>query len=430
MAFKPVQKLQVLRTLTTGKRVAVGVLAQNRQGVFFQYDAAYLSEYGNLSPFGLIETLNLQPAPKTPHGGLHGVFADCLPDGWGLLLQDRLFRQQGISPSQVTQMDRLALVGKRAIGALSFEPATDWICEQADDIDLATLGLQAQAVFDGQTDDVLMALLATGSSGGAGPKAQVYLSATQPQQCRTYALPGDQAWLVKFTSQNLALGHEESLCEAVYLQMAERCGLQPPRWRLFDAPQASGARAWLGVQRFDWIDHGRDKPAGRLHQHSACGLLDADFRVPSLDYSDLIKASRQLCKSPRVGQLQFKRAVFNLLACNQDDHSKNWAFLQDDQGQWQPAPFYDVTFSPHPFNEHATAFGGYGKQPPLKTIQDLAFQAGFANWKQAQQAIAEIVDNLANFKNLAQDLDIQPTTINAIERILSQGREQNKALLR
>lgn len=63
--------------------------------------------------------------------------------------------------------------------------------------------------------------------------------------------------------------------------------------------------------------------AGRLHMHSACGLLDADFR----DYIDLIKASRHLCKSPAAGQLQFRRAIFNLLASNQDDHSKNWAFF-------------------------------------------------------------------------------------------------------
>lgn len=61
--------------------------------------------------------------------------------------------------------------------------------------------------------------------------------------------------------------------------------------------------------------------------HSACGLLNADYRAPSLDYLNLIKASRQLCRSPAAGQLQFRRAVFNLLACNQDDHSKNWAFF-------------------------------------------------------------------------------------------------------
>ena len=131
------------------------------------------------------------------------------------------------------------------------------------------------------------------------------------------------------------------------MTLAKAAELVPVEWTLLDAPAQSGATHWLAVKRFDWINEGAS--AGRHHTHSACGLLDADFRTPSLDYVDLIKASRQLCKAPAVGQLQFKRALFNLFGCNQDDHSKNWAFLQDDQAQWQVAPFFDVTFSPHPF---------------------------------------------------------------------------------
>jgi len=67
-----------------------------------------VEQHGNLSPFTLNSGLTLQPAPQIPHQGLHGVFGDCLPDGWGLLLQDRVFRQQGIAPTQLTAMDRLA----------------------------------------------------------------------------------------------------------------------------------------------------------------------------------------------------------------------------------------------------------------------------------------------------------------------------------
>ena len=111
MDFKPLQKLNVTRTLSTGACVLVGVLAQNRQGVFFQYEADYLQQFGNLSPFSMQASTALQVAPAEPHAGLHGVFADSLPDGWGLLLQDRVFRQHGILPSQVTAMDRLAFVG-------------------------------------------------------------------------------------------------------------------------------------------------------------------------------------------------------------------------------------------------------------------------------------------------------------------------------
>ena len=435
MSFKSIQKLNVGRTLTTGEIVSVGVLAQNRQGVFFQYDETYISRFGNLSPFTLQGDVRLQQAPKEPHQGIHGVFGDSLPDGWGLLLQDRVFRQQGILPAHVTAMDRLAFVGQQGMGALSFTPVSKFSLNQRSDIDLATLGLDAQALFDqslpddldGNTQQVLATLVAVGSSGGARPKAQIYMPAGDATQCRIYAQPGDEAWLVKFTSKNLALGHEEGLCEAVYLQMAEQAKCQPPIWQLIEAPTSSGAKAWLALKRFDYLP-AFDK-AGRLHMHSACGLLDADFRSPSLDYSDLIKASRQLCKSPAAGQLQFRRAIFNLFAANQDDHSKNWGFLQGDEGSWQLAPFYDVTFSPHPFNEHATAFAGYGKAPPLKVMQKLAASAGFATWKEAQQCIQEVVDAISQFTILAEQQTISKTTVLAIKKTLAQRKQENAVLL-
>ncbi|RKF22125.1 type II toxin-antitoxin system HipA family toxin [Alginatibacterium sediminis] len=435
MSFKSIQKLNVGRTLTTGEIVSVGVLAQNRQDVFFQYDESYLGRFGNLSPFTLQGDMRLQQAPKEPHQGIHGVFGDSLPDGWGLLLQDRVFRQQGILPAQVTAMDRLAFVGQQGMGALSFTPVSEFSFDQRSNIDLATLGLEAQTLFDqslpdeldDNTQQVLATLVAVGSSGGARPKAQIYMPAGDATQCRTYAQSGDEAWLVKFTSKNLALGHEEGLCEAVYLQMAEQAKCRPPIWQLIEAPTSSGAKAWLALKRFDYLP-ALDK-AGRLHMHSACGLLDADFRSPSLDYSDLIKASRQLCKSPAAGQLQFRRAMFNLFAANQDDHSKNWGFLQADDGSWQLAPFYDVTFSPHPFNEHATAFAGYGKAPPLNVMQKLAASAGFATWKEAQQCIHEVVDAISQFASFAKQQAVSRTTLLAIEKTLAQRRQENAALL-
>jgi len=423
--FKPIQKLEVRRTFSDGSDTLVGVLAQNKQGVFFQYDADYLSDFHSLSPFNLQHSNELQLAPSQPHSGLHGAFADSLPDGWGLLLQDRVFRQHGILPAQVTAMDRLAFVGQSAMGALSFTPLSDYAPQHHGDIELATLGLEAQALFDGQTEKVLASLVAAGSSGGARPKAQLYFPENDASHCRTYPAEGDDAWLVKFTSKNLALGHEEGLCEAAYLTMAARAGLAPPEWQLLDAPTQSGASHWLALKRFDRVKNNKGGD-GKLHMHSACGLLDADFRSPSLDYEDLIKASRVLCQSPAVGQLQFRRAMFNLFACNQDDHSKNWAFLQDDGGSWSPAPFYDVTFNPHPFGEHSTSFAGYGKSPPLKTIKALAKTASFAQWQQAQESIEEVVSVIAEFGGIAKALGVKADTIRLIEKQLTEVRRDNQ----
>ncbi|MEA5411577.1 HipA domain-containing protein, partial [Synechococcus sp. BA-120 BA3] len=237
---------------------------------------------------------------------------------------------------------------------MAYAPNSQYAAITQSDIDLSELGQQAQAVFEGQTGEVLQALVVSGNSGGARPKALIYAQPGNWANCSTASRAGDEAWLVKFTSASLPLGHEEGICEAVYLQLAEQLQLEPPQHTLVQPGYANREYPWLALKRFDWVSN-HEGPAGRLHMHSACGLLGADFRLPSLDYQTLISATRRLCKSPAAAQLQFRRAVFNLLASNQDDHSKNWAFLQNDQGHWQPAPFYDVTFSPHPHGEHSTA---------------------------------------------------------------------------
>ncbi|HFC6389046.1 TPA: type II toxin-antitoxin system HipA family toxin [Neisseria bacilliformis] len=420
MRFNPTRRLDVFRTLSDGLQVAVGTLAQDKSGVYFAYEADYLAQFGNLSPFALKADTRLQAAPPQPHYGLHGVFADSLPDGWGLLLQDRYFRQLGWLPQQISAMDRLAFVGNRGIGALSYQPAFDEV-SSGENISLHELGEQAQAVFDGQTEEVLQALLAAGSSGGARPKAQIFMSADR-QTCRTTAQAGDEAWIVKFTSANLPLGLEESLCEAAYLTMAQRAGLQPVEWALFDAPQG---RKWLGVKRFDW----RSGTDGRQHVHSASGLLGADFRLPSLDYDDLIKAAKLLCRSAAAARLQFARAAFNLFALNQDDHAKNFAFIQADNGDWSPSPLYDITFNPSRFGEHATAFGGHGKRPPKAAIEKLAKRAGFDNWAEVKTVLQQTADSLAGFAGIAKELGVKSSTITLIQSRLNQIWQENNGLL-
>ena len=195
---------------------------------------------------------------------------------------DRIFRQAEILPSQITAMDRLSFVGDRAMGALSYLPVSS-LHQKGDsqDLTIAELGLQAQALFDGQTTEVLQALVNAGSSGGARPKAQLYLKRSDDNYCSTKASEGSEAHLVKFTSSQLALGHEEGICEASYLSMAKKAGIDVPEWKLLDAPKSSGATKWLALKRFDTCLN-KNGNEGRFHLHSACGLLDADYRLPSL----------------------------------------------------------------------------------------------------------------------------------------------------
>ena len=441
--FAPTHQLDVFRRFESGKRVLVGQLARNRQGVFFQYAADYLQSSANLSPFRLPFDATLHQAPRDIHGGLFGVFADSLPDGWGMRLMDRVFRQHGVVPSQVTGMDRLAYVGDRGMGALEYAPAspsgeaTDSLNEEAaassyapttdGEVALDVLGREAQSLFEDANDGVdgvSHALAGAASSGGARPKAQIWLGSDSAERVHLRPGPGLQPWLVKFTSTLLPLGHEESLCEAAYLTLAAQAEIDVPKWRLVAAPASSPAIAWLALERFDCIGE-----RGRCHLHSVCGLLDADYRTPSLDYEDLLKASIALCRSPAVGQRQFARAAFNLFALNQDDHTKNWAFLQSDAGEWRPAPFYDVTFSPGPSGEHSTAFLGHGNSPPLAAMQRLGSEACFADWHRARETIERVVDALGNWHAVAKQLGVRNSTRTLIARQLEAVRLRNRHLL-
>ena len=406
------------------------MLAQNRQGVFFQYDRSYLSRHPSLSPFTLPFDADLHPAPSSPHEGLHGVFADSLPDGWGRLLMDRIFRQRGIVPNQLTAMDRLAHVGDRGLGALEYQPGPEHSDPDETRVDIWEAGEQARAVFDAERADVPTAFAFGVSSGGARPKIEVYLPADgDPSQIRLRPVPGFEAWLVKFTSASLPLGHEEGLCEAAYLTMAKEAGIGTPEWRLLRPPTSPASQsappiAWLALKRFDCSAGG-----GRFHLHSLAGLLDADFRAPTMDYEDLIKASQVLCASAAVGRTQFARAVFNLLAANQDDHTRNWAFLQDDDGNWRPAPFYDVTFSPSPRSEHTTAFLGHGADPPLDAMLQIAAQANFPNWAQAREVIDRVADAIGRWDRIAANLGVTRETRRLIELRLNEVRRRNRALI-
>lgn len=161
-----------------------------------------------------------------------------------------------------------------------------------------------------------------------------------------------------------------------------------------------------------------------MHLHSASSLLDADYRMPSLDYEDLIQVSSLICRSLAAGQMMFRRMVFNLFPLNQYDHIKNWTFLQQDNGQWQLTPFFDVTFSPSSYNEHATAFCGSGQNPSLRVMKKLADQANFSSWTQAKEVIEVIEDVLETVYSFST-LNVKPETIRLISKQLDDVYAKN-----
>ncbi|PMG85853.1 phosphatidylinositol kinase [Vibrio breoganii] len=397
--------LTVKRTLSSGEKILVGKLVENSKQSFFQFDEAYLNAHPtSLAPFNLKADTNLQVAPKGPHYGIHGVFGDSLPDGWGLYLMDRVFRQNGHNPREVTALERLAYLGDRCLGALSYEPELDLLDEAKESIDIITLGRAAVEEFEGTESALLDHLMNTGGSGGARPKMNV----TRLSNGR-YSTLDDIAGtnlIVKLTSEKFDLKHSESLVEYCYMQMARNVGIEVPNFDLIDA---GSGRFWLEQERFDCTAQG-----GRLHMISACGLLDAPFREPSLDYVDLVKATRIMC-SVTESQKLIKRCMFNYLTVNQDDHSKNFSFLANDTDNWTLSPFYDIVYSPNPYKEHMTAFCGSGRTPK-NALDQLAAQSGLSSKNAILLMAEEIFEATRTFGHEAKHLGVSPNLIKEIDK--------------
>ena len=172
-----------VEVLLAGTRVGE-LVSVPRRGTFFAYDEQWLATGFNLSPLNMEFKSPPQAAPD-PHlfGGLMGVFADSLPDGWGMLLMDRFFlRERGIDRRAITALDRLAYMGDRAMGALEYRPVLEK-SEADSSLDLERLYQAALEVYEGDTETTLDALrLAGGSPAGARPKVVVALSQDK-QRC-------------------------------------------------------------------------------------------------------------------------------------------------------------------------------------------------------------------------------------------------------
>lgn len=399
--------LIVKRRLSNGSVENVGRLAEDSSRVYFQYDDSYLSAHtSSLAPFNLRYDNTLQEGLRYPHYGLHGVFADSLPDGWGLYLMDRVFRQNGYNPANISALERLAFIGNLGLGALFYEPEIQFSDkDSARDIEFIALGKEAVKEFEGTESHLIAHLMRAGGSGGARPKLNVTKLADGTFATRADAV-GDKL-IIKLTSEKFYLKHNEGLVEYVYMKMAERVGIEVADFDLFDTGEG---QYWLQQSRFDCIGE-----QGRLHMISACGLLDASFREPSLDYVDLIKATRILCGVDEARKL-LRRAIFNYLMVNQDDHSKNFAFLADDNDNWHLSPCYDIVYSPSPSDEHMTAFNGHGAKITKEAMMLMAGHAGLSGAKAVTNIADEIYNSVKDFYIEAQNIGVPKNLASEIQR--------------
>jgi len=361
-----VTRLSVGLSWRAGEVRPVGTLAARDRRIYFAFDPGYLERPLPLSLSLGTPRAGLLQAPTPLFGGLHGVFDDSLPDGWGRLLIHRRAAARGLNPAGLTPLDLLAVVGHHAMGALVYEPA-DAEAVMARGVDLDAVAAASRAVLRGAPDDLFPELLRLGGSpGGARPKAVVLREAASGVLAHgaVTAEPGWTHWLVKFRGRDDPA--DIGPIEQAYAAMARAAGLTLPETTLL-ASGRRGAAPYFAAARFDRVGHD-----GRLHMHSACGQLHADFRAPSLDYRTLLALTLKLTGDQEQARQMLRRAAFNVLAHNRDDHSRQFAHLMDADGRWRLAPAFDLTFADGPGGEHATAVMGQGRAPGLPELLALA----------------------------------------------------------
>ena len=342
-----------------GSRMPVGILAQQGHEILFQYAPDFLERNIALSSYFLPLRSEIFCDHKHTFDGLFGVFHDSLPDGWGLLLLDRVLSRIGRSLAQTSPLERLTLAGSNAMGALEYEPDMSSANPEEVLMDPDTLARESERLlgehsYKGGYIDTLLSL--SGSLSGARPKISISLPDRN-------GLP--VPWIVKFRS--LQDAPDAGLQEYRLSLATQKAGVDMPQTRLLPSKTCEG---FFAIKRFDRT-FGKNGIL-KIHTHSACGLLHASHRLPTLDYENLIRLTMDLTKDARDVEKMVRLMIFNVKAGNRDDHSKNFSFLMDETFHWHLAPAYDITSCPGINGEHCSAVNGKGKDI---TGRDLAAAA-------------------------------------------------------
>jgi serine/threonine-protein kinase HipA len=349
-----------------GERLAAGRLAMDGGLAQLEWSREVIARRLRVSPLHYPPETGLMASRTRSFEGLHGFLADSLPDGWGHLLMRKRLAKLGVDIGALSPLDRLALVGEQGRGAIVFEPATT----PADDIkaiDLDALARDATALLMGE-EAVLADTLAglAGGSGGARPKVHVgfdgqgRIAVGQGEMTAGFA-----AWLVKFRAPSDPL--DIGPIEEAYARMATAAGLIVSAHQLLQAKRGPG---YFATRRFD-----RPEDGGRLHMVSLAGAIEAPASLPA-SYDLFLRATRAITRRADDVAATFRRMVFNVLACNRDDHTRQHAYLMDAAGDWRLSPAFDLTHAPGPGGEHYLDIEGEGRHPTRTHVTSLGKRHG------------------------------------------------------
>ncbi|MCI7503055.1 MAG: type II toxin-antitoxin system HipA family toxin [Clostridium sp.] len=412
---------KILKVMLWGKEVGRLSLDFRRGMPYFEYSREWVENGLDVSPLNasIKRPQNLRPifgASEKIYQKLPPFIADSLPDSWGNELFEQWRQQQKIRVGDITPLDKLAFIGKRAMGALEFEPET-YRFSSVENLNLNSLIALAKRVYTERENAHVMpeesldmqSLLAVGTSaGGRQPKAIVAIN-RETREIRSGQIEGLKNFdycLLKFGTKERSTAE----LEMVYYEMATRAGISMmPCWLM----AVEGEKHFV-TKRFD-RDHGR-----KLHMQTLAALY------PEADsYESLLWVCRKMRLSERDSEEIFRRLVFNVLANNTDDHNKNFSFLMDESGRWSLAPAYDMTYifsvgGYLPETHHCLLVKGKYTDITLHDVLELAADNGI---RKADTIIADVVESLRSFRTLAEKNGVQERWISAVETTLQHNLE-------
>lgn len=403
----------------------IGYVAMDREETFarFEYDPQFVKAGIELAPL----TMPLQAgriyrfpelAPRSFYG-LPGLLADSLPDRYGHRLIDVWLARTGRSPEAFTAVDRLCYTGSRGMGALEFEPAIstpelqDRHLEIRELVELAALAFAekdalATRFSSDVGDQALLDILSVGTSaGGARAKAVIALhpETLEVRSGQTRLPPGFEHWLIKFDGVafsgdwGVADPAGFGLLEFSYSEVAKQCGIEMTECRLL----RENGRSHFMTRRFD-----RDPEGGKRFMQTFAALAHFDYYESGhYSYEQLFLTMKRLRVPHAAMDQQFRRVVFNLVGCNQDDHVKNFAFLMDRRGQWDLTPAYDLSHSEGSDFTRRHQLSLNGKTDGF-TREDLKSLAHFAELPQGRERLIleQVLEAFATWPQRAQELEI------------------------
>jgi serine/threonine-protein kinase HipA len=399
----------------------------------FEFDRKFLEKGLDLSPLKMpiaearsgTAKFEFPTLPQNSFRGLPGMLADALPDKFGNSIIDAWLARQGRTPESFNPVERLCYAGKRAMGALEFAPIINESIEQSVPVEVSELVKLSQIVtdersrlktnFDHDAADALLNIIRVGTSaGGTRPKAVIAFNdeTKEVRSGQVDAPDGFNYWVLKFDGvKDNSLGDPAGYgrIEYAYYKMAIASGIGMTECRLFE----ENGRAHFMTKRFD-----RTGSRGKLHLQSLCAIAHFDFNEPGVySYEQAFQIMRELRLPYRDAERQFRRMVFNVVARNQDDHTKNIAFLMDQSGQWRLSPAFDVIYAYNPTGDwtsrHQMSING--KRDDF--IKDDLVQVGKEmNIKSSLKIVDEILEVVANWPDFAKNAGLEPSQTKSIGR--------------